>query len=1003
MLFLSFFGNKVFAQKFKAILSGSNEVHNPLTTAKGEVWGRLDGNSLTVWGWFSDLQGDFDDQIAGGSHIHLGYAGSNGGIEFGLTPTLDMDNRGGMYDSTKNTFTLSNQQVTDLKNRMLYVNIHTKYSAAGELRAQFVPADAKVYQVIAYGSNQAHQVLSDGGGSFLLDLIGNDLTVTGSFWKLEGDFDASIAGGIHLHNGMAGTNGGVEVILDATTAMDLRSGTLQYQSNSYTLTSTQVEMLDNRELYLNIHTKAHAMGELRGQVVPQTHVLYRTFLSGSNETPFATTRAMGMATIEYWDDTMTVTGGFSGLSSAADTALFGGCHIHTGYAGQNGGVDLIIDVTYSEDLMSGTFEAKNNWFVLSETQKEKLWNRMLYMNLHSKKHGGGELRGQLLPLANYYFNAELNGAQEPHNVLSTGMGKAQIEVKGMEVTLTGSFSKLKGDFDAAIAGGSHLHKGLAGMSGGIAVELEATTDMDLRGGVYESSNNWWEVSQGLLDSMKMRWHYLNIHTKAVAAGELRGQLLPEATTYLFSKLSGTSEAPSINSEGSGTAIVEIRGDWMGMSGSFANLGSEFDVDIAGGAHIHAGLPGMNGGIWTGLKAQLDMDKMSGRFELMDNNWMLATTAIDSLLMRMGYINIHTKGVASGELRGQLLNMANAYFTTNLSGINQTQVVDQEAWGAIKFELNGDWLTAVGSFDGLSSTVATELAGGAHIHKAANGENGGIELILKLELDDDEMGATFWPDSNTFMIDEDLWKALEGDMLYVNVHSDNYNAGALRGQIHTDINWAPNADADITSPIDASMLVVVGLGSKLLDIEWDPATDNDDDALTYIYQLSVDSDFENISYWTYAGANTKVSLTYSVLDSILLDLGVLLNAQATVYHRIVSLDGSDHRAGESSSVIMTRGLITSIDDQENVLANGSVALYPNLVNDHFQIDFDLDDPQMVSVRIFSIRGEQIQDELLDVQAGRMTRTFDVDTLSPGNYWVSVRGDGFTQSYKLVVVE
>jgi hypothetical protein len=990
--------NPASAQKFKALLSGNNEVHMPMTTANGEVWARLDGNMLMVWGSFSNLQGDFDANIAGGSHVHMGYQGQNGGVELMLTPSLSNDLRSGTYDSTDNTFNLSNEQVTALKNRMLYVNIHTEFSAAGEIRGQFVPAEAMVYQAFAFGSNQMHHVQSAAMGSFIIDVVNNEATVTGAFSGLQSEIDESIAGGIHLHNAMAGENGGVSIVLDPTLDNNKMGGVLQAADNTYTLTTMQTEALMNRNMYVNIHSLNQQMGEIRGQVMPNSQIIYRSFLSGINQNPTVTERSSGMIVIEYWNDTMAISGSFSGLSSAVDTSIFGGAHIHMAYAGSNGGVEFLVDVDYDQDLMGGKIMASKNMFALTSAQKTALWERMLYLNIHTLKHASGELRGQLLPMANYYFYADLTGAQENHNVLTPASGKTIIEVKGNQVSLSGSFMNLKDEFDASVAGGSHLHNGLAGTNGGIAVELEASTEMDNLSGVYEVNNNTWQVSNGLLDSMKAGWHYLNLHTKAFAAGELRGQVMPEANAYLFSKISGASEAPAVNSTGMGAAIVAVKSNWLALNGSFSGLTAEFDPTVAGGAHIHKGIPGKNGGIWAPLTATTASDKMSGTFEMKDNEWMLSDGAIDSMLMRFAYINIHTMAHASGEIRGQILNMAQAYFTTSLLPINQPHQVMSNAMGALKIELNGMQATAIGSFSGLESKVATSIAGGAHIHKAKNGMSGDVLSLLNLDLESDMMSGVIMADSNMMMVDEDFWMNLENNELYVNLHSENYNAGVLRGQIQQDINHFPNMDAEMTMPSNGSMITIEGNGDNTLDFEWEMATDNDMDDLTYIFQLSDEMDFSNVVYWAFTSADNMASLNYNWLDSALAAWGIENNENLKLYYRAVTLDGSEHSASAASEITLTRGTITGIN---NPMPAGSFSssVYPSVTNNVVNIEFEKPLEGKTSVRIYSTNGKLMLSQEFDIADKNIQ--LNVSNFAEGQYFIMIKNYDRISSHKIIV--
>jgi len=164
---------------------------------------------------------------------------------------------------------------------------------------------------------------------------------------------------------------------------------------------------------------------------------------------------------------------------------------------------------------------------------------------------------------------------------------------------------------------------------------------------------------------------------------------------------------------------------------------EFDANIAGGAHIHFAPAGRNGGIELLLTTQPDADLKGGQFNASENTFTLTEGQVRYLQNRELYINIHTTVFASGELRGQLLPPAAEYLQANLLGINEVPANGSAATGNVLFELSGNQLVATGAFEGFTSEVATDLAGGGHIHRGFAGRNGDIELIFDITIIDQE--------------------------------------------------------------------------------------------------------------------------------------------------------------------------------------------------------------------------------------------------------------------------
>ena len=109
----------------------------------------------------------------------------------------------------------------------------------------------------------------------------------------------------------------------------------------------------------------------------------RLTLSGANEVPPVTTDATGNATVDIKPDrSVTASVTVSGMTATAS-------HIHEGAAGTNGPV--IVPFTKTGD---NTFAAAPD-AKLTEAQYQSYKEGKLYVNVHSAKNPGGEIRAQL--------------------------------------------------------------------------------------------------------------------------------------------------------------------------------------------------------------------------------------------------------------------------------------------------------------------------------------------------------------------------------------------------------------------------------------------------------------------------------------------------------------------------------------------------------------------------------------------------------------------------------
>ncbi|NJK82809.1 MAG: CHRD domain-containing protein, partial [Saprospiraceae bacterium] len=652
---------------FASNMLGSYEVPVVMTAASGAAAIEIRGNEMVFTGSFSNLEGDFAADVAGGAHIHLAMAGQNGGITFPLVATVAENLRSAVFEAAQNTFTLTEEQLAALQGRRFYINIHSQRSRSGEIRGQIISAMTRtLFRAHLSGSYEVPIVTTSANGMVLAEVFGNgDVQFSGTFNGLESDFAVDVAGGAHIHRGMAGMTGGIIVPFTANTS-DNRTGTFPAASNARTLPEEEMTRLFNRGVYVNIHTQNNRSGELRGQLLPEAAINFNGFLSGIFEVPEVATRALGAVKAELNGAQLIISGAFNNLGSPLATDIAGGAHIHLGFAGQTGGIQLLLNTTINDDARGGRFEAVNNTFTLTPEQVTQLRGRQYYVNIHSAQVRSGELRTQLLFEANAYFVAPLSGASETTPVNTTGTGMMVVEANGGNATATGSFANLTGDIALDVAGGAHLHTGFAGQNGPIKQILTLVSGADNKSATFSAGQNTFALSTGFLDTIRNRQIYVNIHSTTARSGEIRGQLLPLATTYFTTTLSASNEVPPLVSSGIGALKGEVTGNRLTLTGRFANLQGAFDPNVAGGAHLHLAPTGQNGPVNIRLATALDGNLLGGTYQATDNTYELTQEQLDALYAGNLYANIHTAFSRSGELRGQLLPELNRFPSGNVA-------------------------------------------------------------------------------------------------------------------------------------------------------------------------------------------------------------------------------------------------------------------------------------------------------------------------------------------------
>jgi len=126
-----------------------------------------------------------------------------------------------------------------------------------------IPAGLEVYKATLNGANERPTtVTSTATGSAIITVLGNQIS-----WKVDINtaIDSVIAG--HIHRGVADSAGGVVQSLAPTPTGIGFTGTVA--NGSALPPDSVITLMRAGKAYVNIHTKAHTGGEIRGQLVKQ--------------------------------------------------------------------------------------------------------------------------------------------------------------------------------------------------------------------------------------------------------------------------------------------------------------------------------------------------------------------------------------------------------------------------------------------------------------------------------------------------------------------------------------------------------------------------------------------------------------------------------------------------------------------------------------------------------------------------------------------------------------
>ncbi len=488
-----------------------------------------------------------------------------------------------------------------------------------------------------------------------------------------------------------------------------------------------------------------------------SQVFFTATIDSSNQVPVTVSGATGTAwaVLNPGSGTLTYQITYADLDST-----FLAAHFHYGAPGANGPVVMPI-TTWVGNTANGT------WSDIPDSVIAAMMKGDIYINIHSQKYPGGEIRGQLEPAPDFGISMSLNGAQDVPalSVTGTGTGYALFEpdtnLLVYRVTVAGLSSTLIG---------SHFHYAPSGDNGPIAFPFNMNVSDSTATGEWAFPDSLWMglVANGL---------YVNIHTSKNPSGEIRGQftLEPSNSIFLQTVLNAQNQVPPSNSKGTGTswmimAVTPAAGGYYPTAASasltyritYADLDSTFTA-----AHFHYGTAGNNGPVvfpvttWIGNTAQ---GTWSG----------IPDTIVDALLDGGMYQNIHSKKYPAGELRGQVERADGIPFAISLSSNQSVPPIYTTGTGT-------GWaiLDTTGSNVDYNITVASLSSNlfAAHFHLGDVGVNGPIAEPLTYT---DSTASGTW----TSVPDTLLPDLLDGGM-YANFHTTDHPAGEIRGQLELD--------------------------------------------------------------------------------------------------------------------------------------------------------------------------------------------------------------------------
>lgn len=438
-------------------------------------------------------------------------------------------------------------------------------------------------------------------------------------------------------------------------------------------------------------------------------------------------------------------------------------HFHIGAIGVDGPPVRTITDDFNGNTATGLWSAPDPE-PLTPEMVQALFAGNLYLNIHTMNNPAGEIRAQVVHSAGTGLSANMTPEAESHDVTSDASGTASIVVTDAGVAFKITVDGLTGPMTNA-----HFHGGAAGVDGPpvrtILNDFEGTTAFG-----FWTANDSEPLTDELLADLLLGNLYLNVHTAAYGAGELRGQVYLNSGIGLHASPDAEQEDNNVDSDATGTAALTLT-----PAGLVFNVSVDSLTGPTTNAHFHHAPAGTNGPPVRTILGDFSGNTASGVWRVTDDE-PLTPEMIQEILSGNIYINVHTAAYSGGEIRGQVELNAGTSLAANLTSAQQNPSVDAPAKGTASLWLTDEGVNFNVTVEGLSGPITV-----AHFHTGATGVNGPPVRTIT----DDFIGPTasgVWTSSDSEALTPELIQDLLAGNLYLNVHTAANQPGETRGQI-----------------------------------------------------------------------------------------------------------------------------------------------------------------------------------------------------------------------------
>ncbi|MGE5498588.1 MAG: CHRD domain-containing protein, partial [Syntrophothermus sp.] len=316
-------------------------------------------------------------------------------------------------------------------------------------------------------------------------------------------------------------------------------------------------------------------------------------------------------------------------------------HIYSGKLG----VEIAYNRRYYKSIREFHYQSATGLMKFSDTTEaltpdlvDQLLKDELFVNIRTTRDTLGGIRGQLIMAGGTAFRAALNAKQEGPAVKSNASGTANF-------LLTDQGLSYQISVDSIVVASSHFHMAPAGQAGGVVKDITSSYANGTASGTWLKSGDQ-SLTADLIKSLLMGNIYVNVHSPAYPAGEIRGQVLLNEGWGFAAQLNGVQVVPSSASTGAGTGTFIL-----------TPAGLKYDLTLTGVTPVQTTINNapvsQNGPVLHDITSGFNSGMTGHDVLLFDNSDSTKSSLISSMLNNNLYVTVNTAAFAGGEIRGQI--------------------------------------------------------------------------------------------------------------------------------------------------------------------------------------------------------------------------------------------------------------------------------------------------------------------------------------------------------------